>query len=59
MIVIRNAPGDEFGEVRLFSGARHGSVSWGDYDGDGDTDLLQIGEQSGGSSFGGILENLQ
>jgi hypothetical protein len=59
MIVIRNAPGDEFGEVRLFSGARHGSVSWGDYDGDGDTDLLQIGEQSGGSPFGGILENLQ
>jgi hypothetical protein len=57
--VIRNARGDQFGEARRFSGARYGTVNWGDFDGDGDPDLLQVGEQSGGTPYGRILENLQ
>jgi hypothetical protein len=57
MFVIRNARGDQFGEARRFSGARYGTVSWGDFDGDGDPDLLQVGERSGGTRYGRILEN--
>lgn len=57
MVVIRNARGDELGEPRQYTGVRHGSVSWGDYDGDDDLDLIQVGERENGSSFGRLLEN--
>lgn len=59
MVVIRNARGDELGEPRQYTGVRHGGVSWGDYDGDDDLDLIQVGEREDGTPFGRLLENRQ
>jgi len=59
MVVIRNAGGDKLGEPRQYTGVRHGSVSWGDYDGDDDLDLIQVGEREDRTSFGRLLENRQ
>jgi Secretion system C-terminal sorting domain/FG-GAP-like repeat/HYDIN/CFA65/VesB-like, Ig-like domain len=39
------------------TGVRNGSVTWGDYDNDGDRDFILLGEDASGDSFTGTYRN--
>jgi hypothetical protein len=56
-IVYRNDGNDTFTQAAVLEGVEFSSVSWGDYDNDGDLDIIVIGDNSSHTAITKIYRN--